>query len=294
MTWTVDDLRKLDLKYAKQGVHMHQRPFHAARELLGPAFSLGMGGNPEVQRIMAAYEAMLPEANSSWPGMGIGLVVSVDQVRKVILPVIFGGGGGPLEMWTSCGFASREDWWRWCREDRDVAAESHFAFADLYDFNYGVDDLKSKKPEAETLWHMAGSNLGDAANALPSAFSVDSLIQPICMVAELSIKAALVFVGASPQDFKGPKGHDLVGLAKRLSVEIPHRDDPLVQKVTTKLPPYVKSRYEPAGLTRIEVVRLALAVQFVAASSVRRVSQRDLASQMESGDWPAPRASFFS
>ncbi len=73
MAWNIDDLRKRDLKYAKNGVHMHQRPFHAARELLGPAFSFGFGGNPEVQKILNAYATMLPEANSSWPGMGIGL-----------------------------------------------------------------------------------------------------------------------------------------------------------------------------------------------------------------------------
>jgi hypothetical protein len=34
-------------------------------------------------------------------------------------------------------------------------------------------------------------------------------------------------------------------------------------------------------------------VQFVAASSVRRMSQRDLAAQMEVGNWPAPRRPFF-
>jgi hypothetical protein len=293
MSWTIEDLRKLDLKYAKEGVHMHRRPFRAATELLGPAFSIGAGGNPEVQKIMDAYAAMFPEASASWPGMGIGLAVSVDQVRKMVAPVIFGSGGGPLEVWKSLGFQSREEWWHWCREDRDIAAEAHFAFADLCNFTYGVDDLSDSRPEAQTLWHMAGSNLGDAANALPTLFSVDSMIQPICMVGELSLKAALVFNGADPKEFKGPKGHDLATFSERMSIEMPHRDDPLVQAVIAKLPPYVKSRYEPAGLTRLEVVRLALAVQFVAASTVRRMSQRDLAAQMEVGSWPAPRRPFF-
>lgn len=75
-TWNLDTLRALDLKYAKEGVHLHQRPFRAATEILGNAFSMGVGGNPEVQKIMAAYESMLPEVNSSWPGMGIGSLPS--------------------------------------------------------------------------------------------------------------------------------------------------------------------------------------------------------------------------
>ncbi|TIN70488.1 MAG: HEPN domain-containing protein [Mesorhizobium sp.] len=294
MSWTIEDLRRLDAKYAKEGVHMHQRPFRAAVELLGPAFIIGVGGNPEVDKITQAYRAMLPEARDSWPGMGIGLAVSVDQVRKMVLPVIFGSHAGLLDVASPLDFKNQEDWWRWCREDRDIAAESHFAYADLFDFAYGVDDLRSQKPEAQTLWRMAGSNLSDAANALPASFSVDSLIQSICMVAELSLKAALVFNGADPNEFRGPKGHGLVALAKRLSAELPHRDDPLVQAAITELPPYVQSRYAPAGLTRFRVVRLALAVQFVAASTVRRLSQRDLASQMEVGGWPAPRRPFFA
>lgn len=140
---------------------------------------------------------------------------------------------------------------------------------------------------------MATSNLADAANNLPTAFSVDSVLQPICMVAELSLKAALVRNGADPYSFKGKDGHDLAKLADRLAVELPHRDDPRVKELIDRLPPYVASRYKPAGLSRFDVVRLALGVQFVAASTVRRSSDRDLAAELETGGWPAPRPPLF-
>lgn len=292
-TWTIDDLRKLDRQYAKQGLHLHQRPFRAAIDLLGPSFSMGVGGNPEVEKITAAYRAMIPEVSTSWPGMGIGLAISVDRVRKVVVPVIF-GAGRPIQPWQALGFDSPEDWWTWCREDKAIGASTSFAVADLFDFAYGVDDFKGTKADAETLWTMAASNLSDLANALPSAFSVDSVIQSVCLIVELSLKAALVANGANPNGFKGPSGHDLVGLARRMAAEMPHRDDPLVELVVAKLPPYVASRYKPAGLTRLEVVELALGAQFVAASSVRRLSGRDLAAQMEAGGWPGPRLPFFS
>lgn len=287
----MDTLRALDLRYAKEGVHLHQRPFRAAVDILGSAFSVGVGGNPEVQKIIATYEQMIPEVNASWPGMGIGLAAVVDQVRKVTVPVVFGQQS--LQVWEALGFRSDKHWWSWCREDERIAAATAFAFADLLDLSYGLDEMKGGSGADLDLWKMATSNLADAANNLPTAFSVDSVLQPICMVAELSLKAALVRNGADPNSFKGKHGHKLAKLAERLKDEIPHRDDDLVAAVIDKLPPYVDSRYRPAGLTRLDVVRLALGVQFIGASCVRRFSDRDFAADMEAGGWPAPRPAFF-
>lgn len=289
--WTLDTLRALDLEYAKEGVYLHQRPFRAAVDILGPQFSIGVGGNPEVRKIMDAYEQMVPEVNASWPGMGIGLVAVVDQVRKVTVPVVFGEVS--LLVWRALGFDSQQAWWSWCREDERIGATTHFAFADLHDLTFGLDDLRGSSGDDLVLWKMASSNLADAANNLPTAFSVDSVLQPICMVAELSLKAALVRNGADPDSFRGPDGHKLAKLAARLANEIPHRHDVLIAEVIAKLPPYVNSRYKPAGLVRLDVVRLALGVQFVAAATVRRFGTRDLAAMMEAGGWPAPRPSLF-
>jgi hypothetical protein len=289
--WTRDDLQKLDVKYANEGVHLHQRPFRAAMELLGNTFALGMGGNPEVKKIIDAYVAMFPETNASWPGAGIGLAASIDRVRKVTLPVVF--GTGTIEVWQATGFASAEEWWDRCREDHDIGSQSSFAFADLHDLAYGLNEAEKGNAEALTLWRMARSNLEDAANTLPATFSVDSVIQPICMVAELSLKGALVWDGVDPKSFKGKDGHNLKLLAERLATARPHRDDPLVAQVVRKLPSYVDSRYKPAGLTRLAVVRLAVAVQFIAASALRRITNTDFAAKMETGGWPSPRRPFF-
>ncbi|WP_262982415.1 hypothetical protein [Sulfurirhabdus autotrophica] len=40
-------------------------------------------------------------------------------------------------------------------------------------------------------------------------------------------------------------------------------------------------------------MRLALSVQFIAASALRRIVSADLAAEMDSGGWPAPRRPFF-
>ncbi|MCL7997939.1 hypothetical protein M8994_06755 [Brucella sp. 21LCYQ03] len=289
--WTADELRQLDLKYAEEGVHIHQRPFRAAMELLGSGFVMGVGGNPEAKRIMDAYAAMMPEVKTSWPGAGIGLVASVDQARKAVFPIVFGQNS--LQPWQMTGFENAKEWWNWCRQDRMIAADVAFAGADIHDFTMGLNQVEQGNADAVTLWRMAGSNLEDAANTLPSAFSHDSVIQPICMVAELSMKAALVWDGVDPESFRKSKdGHNLALLAQRMGVVRPHRDDARVQAVVANLPPYVASRYKPAGLRRLQVVRLALGVQFIAASSLRRIADADLSMQMEVDDWPGPRRSF--
>lgn len=287
--WTVQTLRDLDARYAEEGVHPHQRSFRAAVDILGDKFSMGVGGNPEVQHIMAAYDAMLPEASANWPGMGTGIAAVIDQVRRVTMPVIYGIAS--VEVWSALGFDSDQDWWTWCREDRQLAGRTCYAFADIVDLTYGLDDLKGSHGAGLQLWKMAVSNVSDFANSLPTTFSVDSIIQPMCLAVELSLKAALVQAGEDPESFRkrGAEGHDLVRLAERVARELPHTDDPQLTEIAAAMPKYVESRYAPAGLTRLQVVRLALGAQFVAASSVRRYSDRGLAAEMERGDWPGPR-----
>lgn len=290
-SWTLDDLRRLDLKYAEEGIHFHQRPFRAATEILGSSFVIGVGGNPEVKQIMDAYGAMMPEVDTNWPGAGIGFAASVDQVRKLTFPVVFGQVS--LQPWQVAGFASAEECWIWCRQDRAIAGDVAFSVADLHDFTNGLSEIEHAIPTATTLWRMARSNIEDVANTLPTSFSHDSVIQPICMVAELSMKASLVHDGADPDSFrKGKNGHNLSSIAVRMAEGRPHRDDARVQAIVGALPPYVESRYKPAGLKRLQVVKLALGVQFIAASSLRRLTGADLALQMENDEWPGPRQPF--
>jgi hypothetical protein len=237
--WTLEDLRRLDLKYAEEDIHVHQRPFRAAMELLGSNFVIGVSGPPEINQIMDAYAAMMPEVSTSWPGAGIGFAASVDQVRKLTFPVVFGQVS--LQPWQVAGFSSAEEWWKWCRQDRTIAGEVALAIADLHDLTNGLNEVEQGNPAAVTLWRMARSNLEDVANTLPTTFSHDSVIQPICMVAELSMKAALVRDGVDPDSFrKGKDGHNLPTLSRRMADARAHRDDPRVQAV----------RRRPAALCR--------------------------------------------
>ncbi|PHR21616.1 MAG: hypothetical protein COA41_00450 [Sphingopyxis sp.] len=277
-TWTDEDLYRLDEQFAKKGVARHARAFHAAIAILGSEFAIGVGGNPQVDAITADYDRLFPDAGDTWPGMGIGLAASVDQVRKVTVPVVY----GTCEVVVSkgIGFEIHEEFARWCRGNADIATRAAFAFADLFDLTYGLNEVDNAKPEAVESWRLAMSQLEMTTSTLIGSFDLSALTQSICMTVELSLKAALMHLGVDATALK-KLGHDNVKSAELLASKKPHRDDALIATLVAKLPPYVGSRYKRADLTRLKMIDLALASQFIASSTLRRLTTRDFAANIE-------------
>ena len=267
-SWTDNDLLELDAKYAAEGMAFHARPLRAAMEILGESFSLGLLANPEVSTIVEAYARLFPEVDNTWPGMGTGLVARVDRVRKVRVSVEYGSMRfTPHE---ALGFNDAQQWQAWCRRDRAVAAKSCFAAADIFDLTYGFDDLRGRSQVADDHWTLALSKLETVANTLSDNFSAPAVTQAVCMTAELSLKAALLFLGEEIKTLAGREyGHKLDRLAELLAEKVPHRDDLLVGEIVQRLPDYVGSRYSVTQLRRLELIELGLGVQFVAASGIR-------------------------
>lgn len=291
--WTEQDLLKLDANYAKEGIPFHARPFRAAVDLLGSEFSIGVGGNPEVQEITRTYQNLIPEAVTTWPGMGSGIVSSNDQVRKITVAVPFGTCRiTPDKAIKAMEFDSPESWRKWCRYDPEIEKLSFCAVADIYDLAYGLGRIQQTTATEMNYWKLALSNLGDVANILSSSYSTDSVLQPICVMAELSMKATLRHCGLDEKTLKDI-GHNHIKLAERMASEKPHKDDELIACIVNKLPNYVDSRYNPAGLTKLDVVRLAVGSQFIAASSVRRLSGQNISDTVDCGSRSNLRKKFF-
>lgn len=277
--WTDEDLYRLDAKLAKKGVAQHARSFHAAMEILGPEFSIGVGGNRQVDQIQADYDRLFPDANKTWPGMGIGLAAAVDHVRKITAPVVF--GTCQVVVSKGLGFNTHEEFSKWCRNDPEIALGAALAFADVFDLAYGRNEIANTSPEAVETWTLALSQLETTANGLIGGFDLSALTQSICMTVELSLKAALMHLGVDAQTLKG-LSHKNADSARMLACLKPHRDDPLIEALVGRLPSYVGSRYNRADLTRLEMVDLALASQFIASSTLRRLTSRDFAKIIES------------
>lgn len=287
VTFTDEDIFRLDERYATEGIPFHARPLHAATDILGERFVMGTLRNPMAEEIRRAYAQLIPQVEFTWPGMGTGLAASVDQVKKVVIGVAFGEVS--ISISEGLDFSTHEEWLKWCRGNSKTAARSAFSFADMHDLVYGIDQYQGLE-NAKAFWGLASGQLEMVAENLSQSGAVNSaVLQPICLAAELAMKGTLLHLGVSENELRyKPYGHNLQNLAQAMTEKCRHRDDPLVLSALNRFPDYVGDRYRETTLSRIQIIELALDAQFVAASSVRRISGDDFASQLE-GNWPGPR-----
>jgi len=290
--FTDEDILRLDRMYAQENVPFHARPLAAAFDILGDQFILDLMQNPAVEEINQAYMRLVPETEACWPGAGVGLVASVDQIRKVTLGIMY--GNVQLTMDRALGFKDHEDWVLWCRGNPKIAAKSCYAFADIHDFIMGINYMEdTAQGESIKHWTLAAAHLEEISNSMSTSSNVASATQPICLIAELAMKGTLYHLGVSRKEIR-LLGHHHKDIAARLAAERPHRDDALISGIVNYIPDYVKTRYSGSNLTRLEVVQLALDVQFIAASSLRRISGVDTAHDLEEkGDFPGAREVVF-
>lgn len=288
--FTDQELIRLDAQFAEKNIPFHARPLAAAEAILQTGFNFH---DPRLKAICDAYEKLFPEARSTWPGMGAGMVASVDRVRAVTTSVIFGQVN--LTPSSGLGFSDDLEWINWCRGERKIQIQSTFAFADIYDFAYALGDLRHHEDtKAFTLWRNAAAQLATTASHLASSGNPgDAVLQNIGLTAELAIKGSLLHVGMKEKELSyKPYGHNYVALAERLIELRPHRDDPVLLHCLQQLPDYVQSRYNSSNLSRLQIIQLALGTQFVAASAVRRIAIQDIAVQVEQHF--GPRARYFN
>ncbi|WP_431480835.1 hypothetical protein [Pseudomonas thivervalensis] len=290
--FTDEDILRLDQTYAQENVPFHARPLAAAFDILGDQFILDLMQNPAVEEINLAYTRLVPEVEASWPGAGVGLIASIDQVRKVVLGLTYGHASRSLDQ--LLGFKSHDQWAQWCRGDINIAARSCYSFADISDFITGINYMQGAGHGAPLkLWTLAAANLEEISNSLSTSINVASATQPLCLVAELAMKGTLYHLGLSEKEIR-TLGHHHKNIALRLAKECPHRDDNFIADIVNHIPDYVITRYNGSSLTRLETVQLALNVQFIAASSLRRISGVDHASDFETREgFPGSRAEFF-
>lgn len=283
MNITPEQIWALDKKYAEEGVAFHARPLRAAIDIVGNGFCIGPPGftNPDVEVVCRMYEKLIPETVTQWPGRGTGIAASVDQVKKFTIGVAFGTVNITVER--ALGFESKQDWERWCRNDPEIANKCGQSFMDAYEFAYGVQVLGRKSNERSIAWwHQAQSNLEVIADSLSSCYRTNSVLQPICMLAELSMKGTLHHFGVSEADLRNTKiyGHQHIALATKMAELSQSKEDPVVLSLVNTLPNYVKNRYDDSGMTRLQIVELALGAQFIAASAMRRLVEEPILKQV--------------
>ncbi|MBJ2264261.1 hypothetical protein HBO19_27145 [Pseudomonas sp. WS 5021] len=288
MTKTIDKefVWQRDEELITQGLKLHQRPFHVAmawmkaNRISGDVFDKAMW-----DPLMAIYHTLYPEGDFSMPAMLKGGVALRDQMYPVRIAIGYGSVSVDL---IECIEIPRDELEFIFEQYPEQGWRAFYGVADLWDFAYGVSDLEHGTGDAPQLLANARSSLTATARILAGDIDIDAAVQTICLTAELALKGALAARGWTEAQYR-KLSHHLVKLAEALIGEVSTAHDDRLRGAIALFPDYVGTRYASHGMTRIELMVLAMRAQFVAAEALRRVSDRDLASRLEADPNNLPR-----
>ena len=276
----VEFYRKLDEKFANNGVSRHARPFRAAIEILGNRFVFGAGRNGEVDEITSKYRAINRVENFVPDHAFGGLAVSIDQVHRIFSPIVFGLAS--LRGHQLVGFKDDAQWMEWARGDLRVIRTSHLSACDIFETSRWLE-LLDVKSSSTPFWLNAASNLVSSSAVLSAGGSVDAVLQTSHLTCELAIKAVLIEFGGTEAELT-KIGHKLNLAADKVASKKSSAEDALIKLAIRKFPNYTESRYAPSPFTRIETAKLAVASQFVLAAMVRKFLPPDLGRSLRKDD----------
>jgi hypothetical protein len=271
-------IRAMDDKLINEDFHLHQRPFRIVAEWMTRH---GLEGDFLDGRIWAPlmedYRKLYPTGDFSMPGLLQAGVAIRDRVYPVRVSVGYGTVSiQPLDMIE----ISRPELESIFKNYPDQGWKALYGVCDLWDFAYGISDLRSQKTPAVQHLKNAQSAIASTASILSQTLDTDSAVQTCCLAAELAMKGALLHLGVDSKTVIG-YSHNLRKSAEKLAELRPSGNDSRLLDACKAFPNYVNSRYDDHGLTRIKLVELAMRAQFVAAEAVRRISNRNLAGEVE-------------
>ncbi|MGT2442205.1 hypothetical protein ACU4I5_05770 [Ensifer adhaerens] len=281
----VDFIVEADQKLLEQGVPLHARPM---RVVFDWARANKFGGHlmaPEIWTpLNAIYDSLYPSEKRYMPPLLLGGVGFRDQMYPTRVNV--GLGTFKIVFLDCIDISKAELEVIWQRRPEEIYRAT-YAVADLWDFAYGTEDLgQNPSTYHGQLWNNARSAITSAALDLTRDYAFDSSVQSSCLAAELSMKGALAYKGWTDDQLTNLR-HNLPKIAKELCAAYPSATDARLQAACGKFPDYVQSRYKNHGLSKIQLIELAMRAQYVAADAIRRISQRNIGGDLERrGDLP--------
>jgi hypothetical protein len=271
-------VRKMDGELIEQDVKLHARPFQVVvawmreNQISGDFLDKSIWGP-----VMETYKDLYPKGDFSMPAILVGGVAFRDQMYLARANLGYGTFAvDPLK----CIDITREELELIFEHHPEQGWRAFYAVCDVWDFGYGVDDVIGSGTPAKDLFMNARSSLAATPRILAADLDIDSSVQTTCLTAELSIKGALKHLGAPEKELKS-LSHCLPKLAETLSAREPRPTDSRFAAAAYKFPNYVGTRYASHGLTRVQLMDLAMRAQFIAAEAVRRISGRNMAGEME-------------
>lgn len=277
---TIDEkfVRETDDELAAQDVKLHARPIHVAIAWMTKNGIYRDLCDTQIREpIMEIYRRLYPSGDFSAPAMLEGGVTLRDRMYPVRVSV--GVGSISVEPLKAIDI-KREELALIFQHYPEQGWKAFYGVCDLWDFAYGVDDLIKTNSPASELLNNARSSLSAISRIITGSLDIDAAVQCACLTAELSMKAALRHLGSSDDEIRN-FSHHLKKLSDALITKAPRATDERLRAACTKFPNYVQTRYASHGLTRLELMALAMRAQFVAADAIRRVTDRNMGGEME-------------
>ncbi|MEI2298207.1 hypothetical protein [Ensifer sp. MJa1] len=274
-----------DQKLLEKDIPLHARPFHVVVEWMRQN---GIGGGlmaPEIWTpLNAAYDQLYPSSKRYMPPMLLGGVGFRDRMYAARVNVGF--GQFKIVFLECIDIPKHELEVIWRHRPAEVFRAT-YAVADLWDFAYGTEGLgRDLSSFHGQLWNNARSAITSAAQDLSRDHAFDLSVQSSCIAAELAMKGVLAYRGWPESEIR-KLNHDLPKIAEAIIKEAPSSTDVRLMQACGVFPGYANSRYKQHGLSKIQLIELAMRAQYVAADVLRRVSQRNIGGDLENrGDLP--------
>lgn len=277
-------LRKLDDELMNDGLALHQRPFHVVAEWMKEN---QISGNFLDDRIwiplMEDYHKIYPSGNFAIPGLIEAGVAIRDTMYPARVNIGFGTNRiSPLDIIE----ISKAELNSIFKHYPEAGWKALYSACDLWDLAYGVDDLRFENNGATQHLNNAKSAISSTARTLFQPIDNNSAIQTCCLAVELGIKGALLQLGIGKSKVRA-FNHNLIDLSEELVKRRSTSNDDRLLEACKTFPNYVSSRYSAHGLTRVQLMSLAMRALFITADAVRRITERNLAGQVESSEMKA-------
>lgn len=272
-----DFISRHNERLAQEDISLYQRPIYISIEWLKENnIQSDILNEDIINPIMTYLKRLYPMGDFAFPRVIIGGLAISDNYYKVQIPIIYGEINIDIIDMIDIESEQLDILIKYKRMNTKTVINT---ICDLYDFGYGLDDLKMSNSPGITHLTNASLHMEAVTAILTDSSSISAAIQSICLIAELAMKGSLLHLGCTDKKLKN-LSHNLISIASTLiNCKSLPSDEKLII-ACKKLPDYVMSRYTLSNLKKVEVLEFAQLAQYIAAESVRRITDRELLSEL--------------
>lgn len=208
-------------------------------------------------------------------GLHLGAFLFRDMFCQLYAPIAF--GTCMIDFWKMLDLTDFQK--AWLAEDSEQLGRFTDQSMDILDFGFGWSEFghsRSVSEKSKDLIWRAHSQLEASAATAIAGCDYSGTIQSALLGTELALKAGLVAHGVTDKELGSRTlGHNLSALASELAKFETNFDLQRVERVVSRFPNYVESRYNLPTPGRIETGHILMGSQYVASEVTRQFTDRN-------------------